>query len=43
MCYILGQLDESERNERAIYYLSKNFIDYESKYTMVEKFCSALV
>jgi hypothetical protein len=39
---ILGQHDESERKERAIYYMSKKFIDYESRYTMVEKFCCAL-
>jgi hypothetical protein len=33
----------SLKEMREIYYLSKTFTDYESKYTMVEKFCSALV
>jgi len=39
---ILGQHDESGRKERAIYYMSKKFIDYECRYTMVEKLCCAL-
>jgi len=37
------QHNESGRKERAIYYMSKNFIDCEFRYTMVEKFCRALV
>ena len=28
---VLGQHDETGRKEQAIYYLSKKFIDYESK------------
>jgi len=37
------QHDESGRKERAIDYMSKKFIDCELRYTMVEKFCHALV
>lgn len=40
---VLGQHDESGRKERAIYYLSKKFHEYELKYTMLEKTCCALV
>ena len=29
---ILGQHDETGRKEQAMYYLSKKFTDYESKY-----------
>ena len=29
---VLGQHDETRRKEQAIYYLSKKFTDYESKY-----------
>ena len=29
---VLGQHDETERKEHAIYYLSKKFTEYESKY-----------
>ena len=29
--------------ERAIYYLCKKFTDYDSRYTVVEKLCCALV
>ena len=29
---VLGQHDETERKEQAIYYLSKKFTNYESKY-----------
>ena len=39
---VLGQHDEIEKKEHAIYYLSKKFIDYESKYPSVEKMCCAL-
>ncbi|KAG5233085.1 RNA-directed DNA polymerase (Reverse transcriptase), Ribonuclease [Salix suchowensis] len=39
---VLGQQDESERKERAIYYLSKKFMECESRYTMIEKLCCAL-
>lgn len=39
---ILGQCDESGRKERAIYYLSKRFTDYETRYTALEKTCCAL-
>ena len=40
---VLGQHDESGRKEQAIYYLSKKFTDCESRYTMIEKLCCALV
>ena len=33
----------SQREERTIYYLSKKFINRESRYTMVDKLCCALV
>ena len=39
---ILAQGDD-EKNERAIYYLSKRFHDYETRYTLIEKSCFALV
>ena len=40
---VLEQHDEFGRKERAIFYLSKKFKNYESRYTMVEKLCYALV
>ena len=39
---VLGQHDETGRKEHAIYYLSKKFTDYESKYSSLEKMCCAL-
>ncbi|KAA0048340.1 uncharacterized protein E6C27_scaffold264G00550 [Cucumis melo var. makuwa] len=39
---VLGQHDLS-RKEHVIYYLSKNFTDYESRYSMLERTCCALV
>ena len=39
---VLGQHDETGRKEHAIYYLSKEFTKYESKYPPVEKMCCAL-
>ena len=39
---VLGQHDETGRKEQAIYYLSKKFTDYESKYSSLEKMCCAL-
>ena len=39
---VLGQSDETGRKERAIYYLSKKFTDYESKYSSLKKMCCAL-
>ena len=39
---VLGQHDETGRQEQAIYYLSKKFTDYESKYSSLEKMCCAL-
>ena len=32
-----------DNEERAIYYISKKFLDYETRYTQVEKSCLALV
>ncbi|KAA3458938.1 RNA-directed DNA polymerase (Reverse transcriptase), Ribonuclease H-like protein [Gossypium australe] len=40
---VLGQHDESGKRERAIYYLSKKFTEYEAKYPSIEKFGCALV
>ena len=42
MGFILGQYNETRRKEWVVYYLSKKFIDYESKYPFVEKICYAL-
>ena len=39
---MLAQLDDSER-ERAIYYLSKRMLEYETRYTMIERSFLALV
>ena len=40
---ILGQLDETGKKERAIYYLSKKFTEYETNYSQLEKMCCALI
>ena len=43
---IIGSLlaqEDDEKNERAIYYLSKRFHDYKTRYTLIEKSCFALV
>ena len=42
MGYVLGQHDETEKKEHAIYYLSKKFTEYESKYPSGEKMCCTL-
>ena len=34
---VLGQHDETRKKERAIYYISKNFTQYESRYTLLER------
>ena len=39
---MLAQEDD-DKNERAIYYLSKRFHDYETRYTPIENSCFALV
>ncbi|XP_017979875.1 PREDICTED: uncharacterized protein LOC108662802 [Theobroma cacao] len=39
---VLGQHDETGKKERAVYYLSKKFTEYESKYSSLEKMCCAL-
>ena len=39
---VMGQHDETGRKEHAIYYLSKKFMDYESRYSPLEKMCCAL-
>ena len=39
---VLGQHDETGKKEQAIYYLSKKFTKYESKYPSMEKMCCAL-
>ncbi|KAA0037783.1 Retrovirus-related Pol polyprotein from transposon 17.6 [Cucumis melo var. makuwa] len=39
---VLGQHDLSWKKEHAIYYLSKKFTDYESRYSILERTCCAL-
>ena len=39
---MLAQEDD-DKNEKAIYYLSKKFHDYETRYTPIEKSCFVLV
>ena len=39
---MLAQLDDSGK-ERAVYYLSKRMLDYETRYVMIEHYCLALV
>ena len=39
---MLAQLDDFDR-ERAIYYLNKRMLEYETRYIMIERFCLALV
>ena len=39
---MLAQEDD-DKNERAVYYLSKRFHDYETRYTPIEKSCFALM
>ncbi|WRX22815.1 Reverse transcriptase domain - like 10 [Theobroma cacao] len=39
---VLGQHDETGKKEMAVYYLSKKFTEYESKYSSLEKMCCAL-
>ena len=39
---MLAQEDDS-KNEKAIYYLSKKFHDYENRYTLIEKSYFALI
>ena len=39
---ILGQQDQTRKKEYDIYYISKKFIDCESRYFMLEKKCYAL-
>ena len=48
--YIIGDVvgsmlaqEDDDKNERAIYYLSKRFHEYETRYTTIEKSCFALV
>ncbi|XP_057969438.1 uncharacterized protein LOC131158587 [Malania oleifera] len=40
---VLGQLDELGRKERAIYYVSKKFMENESNYSNLEKTCCTLM
>ena len=39
---VLGQQDETGKKEFAIYYLSKKFIDCETRYSTLEKTCCTL-
>ncbi|XP_077228573.1 uncharacterized protein LOC143861546 [Tasmannia lanceolata] len=40
---MLAQQDLESKRERAIYYISKKMLEYEQKYTLLEKTCLALV
>ncbi|KAE8657736.1 PCF11P-similar protein 4 [Hibiscus syriacus] len=40
---VLGQYDQTEKRERAIYYLSKKFTECEARYSPIEKLCCALL
>ena len=40
---MLGQHDDSEKRERAVYYLSKKFTACEMNYSLLERTCCALV
>ncbi|XP_043705384.1 uncharacterized protein LOC122655237 [Telopea speciosissima] len=40
---MLAQHQEDGKIEHAIYYLSKKFVDYETRYTPLEKVCTALI
>ena len=42
MGYMLGQQDETGKKEQAIFYLSKKFIEPETRYLLVEKMCCTL-
>ena len=35
--------EDDDKNERVMYYLSKRFHDYETRYTLIEKSCFTLV
>ena len=39
---VLRQYDETGRKEQTIYYLSKKFMDYESRYSSLEKMYCAV-
>ena len=39
---VLGQHNETGKKERVIYYISKNFTPYESRYTLLERTYCAL-
>ena len=39
---MLGQLNEPDQKEKAIYYLSKKFTNCEVNYIVMEKTCCAL-
>ncbi|XP_077211916.1 uncharacterized protein LOC143847114 [Tasmannia lanceolata] len=40
---MLAQQDPESKRERAIYFISKKMLEYEQKYTILEKTCLALV
>jgi hypothetical protein len=39
---VLGQHDETWRKKQAIYYTSKKFISYKTRYSMAKKLCYGL-
>lgn len=40
---VLAQHDDSGKKESAIYYISKSLVDYEQRYSPIEKQCLAVV
>lgn len=40
---VLAQHDDTRQKERAIDYLSQSLLDYETRYTQIEKHCLAVV
>ena len=43
MKYVLRQHNENSKKERAIYYLSKKFLDYEVNHSQIKNICCPLV
>ena len=44
--YALGEMlcqNDDENKERAIYYLNKTLVDYETRYTPMEKLCFGII
>lgn len=41
--YILGQQNDTGRNDQAKYYMIKKFTSYEAQYSLLERTCCALI